>query len=152
MLEEFENTGIFPNIFAKGFEVHKEVNERTTKGGSLEPLDILVDREWPFFPVLVGETECNIVGKTIVLHEKLNVFAAFWAIDEVWTAPFKNLIPAFCENAPKAKLIGPFCELVVIGKLGVAIDFATYAKELVDTILMLLDLSLELFAVIEEGE
>ena len=59
--------------------------------------------------VVRGAQESNVIGKTVVLHEKLNVFAAFWAIDEVWTAPFKNLIPAFCENALKTKLISPFC-------------------------------------------
>ena len=128
MFKEFKDAGIFPNVLTEGFKIHKEINEWTTKSCGLEPLDILVYRERPFLPMLIREAECNIVRKTIILHEKLNIFAAFWAIDKVWAAPFKNLIPAFCEDALEAVFVGPFSKFVVIRKLGIAKNFATYAK------------------------
>lgn len=152
VFEEVEDAGVFPLVFAEGFVVHEEVYEGAVDGGILEPFDVGVGLEWPFFPAAVTEAEGDVVAEAVVFQEEFDVFRAGWAVDVVRAAPLQDRVPALCDDAFETVFVCPMREVVIIAKFGVAEDFWRDAESVFNLLHMHVDLALKLVATIEEGQ
>jgi len=139
-------------MLAKGLKIHKEVNEWAAETVVIDPVLILGCRKGPFGPGSVAEAESYVIGQAIVLEQELSFFASDWAINVIWATPTEDFIPALGENTFVARGIGPASELVIVGKLGVAEDLWSDAKERLDSRSMFGDLVGKFITIIEKGK
>ena len=109
-------------------------------------------REGELGPLMVGETEGDIVGKTVVLEQQFELVAARGAVEEVGTAPAENVIRAFGKDGLVAHVFHGAGKGVVVNQLGIAEDHGPDAEQLLDAVVVLPHLRAKFLRRIEEGK
>lgn len=135
---EVEDAGVFPLVFTEGFVVHEEVAEVSVAVDVVDPLGEFFGGEWPLFPSLVGEAECDVVGELVVFeeesegavvgsHEGLVVVAVGWAVDVVGGAVSEVAVGSFADGSEESWVAffvfdfgEGFGEFVGVDQLGVS--------------------------------
>src|SRR3989304_10125840 len=84
---EIENAGVFPLMLAEGLIIHKQIDDIARAICGIDPLCIAVCGERPFTPLLIRESECDIIREFVILEHESHIFCGFWSIQEIGRAP-----------------------------------------------------------------
>src|SRR3989344_4945904 len=137
-------------MLAKCFVVHKKIHNVSIRRG--DPCSVFFRRKRIFAPIARRETECDVVGETVIFEKERDALRAFWPIQMIGIAPAEYRVPPFSDNARITRSFSPVPDIVAIGELGIAEDARPHAKMVSNRFAVLRHLPLKFGERVEKRE